>query len=172
MATHSSILAWKIPWTEEPDRLQSMGSQRSDTTEWLHFLSFFLWGLVSLPRMELWPLTLGVWSLSHWTTRDAQGLLIFMYITLADEQKGYFCFLKFMPKLRNFICNMLSHVRLFATLWTIACHVLLSMRFSRQEYWSGLPFPSPEDLPGPEIKPTSPALQADSLPFELQGRWQ
>ena len=46
----------------------------------------------------------------------------------------------------------------------------LSMGFSRQEYWSGLPFPSPEDLPNPGIEPGSPALQADSLPFELQGR--
>ena len=45
----------------------------------------------------------------------------------------------------------------------------LSMRFSRQEYWSGLPFPSPGDLPNPEIKPGSPVLQADSLPSEPQG---
>ena len=44
------------------------------------------------------------------------------------------------------------------------------MGFSKQEYWSGLPFPSPEDLPDPGIKPRSPALQADSLPSELQGR--
>ena len=44
------------------------------------------------------------------------------------------------------------------------------MGFSRQEYWSGLPFPSPEDLSHPGIEPRSPALQADSLPFELQGR--
>ena len=44
------------------------------------------------------------------------------------------------------------------------------MGLSRQEYWSGLPFPSPEDLPDPGIKPESPTLQADSLPFELQGR--
>ena len=42
------------------------------------------------------------------------------------------------------------------------------MGFSRQEYWSGQPFPSPEDLPDPGIEPGSPALQADSLPFELQ----
>ena len=53
---------------------------------------------------------------------------------------------------------------------TIACQDPLSMGFSRQEYWSGLPFPSPEDLPDPGIKPGPPALQADSLPFELQGR--
>ena len=44
------------------------------------------------------------------------------------------------------------------------------MRFSRQGYWSGLPFPSPEDLPNPGIEPGSPALQADSLPTELQGK--
>ena len=43
------------------------------------------------------------------------------------------------------------------------------MGFSRQEYWSGLPFPSPEDLPVPGIEPWFPPLQADSLPFELQG---
>ena len=46
-----------------------------------------------------------------------------------------------------------NHVRLFATLWTVTHHVPLSMGFSRQEYWSGLPFPSPRDLPDPEIKP-------------------
>ena len=45
-----------------------------------------------------------------------------------------------------------------------------SMEFSRHEYWSGLPFPSPEDLPNPGIKPRSPALQADTLPSELPGK--
>ena len=44
------------------------------------------------------------------------------------------------------------------------------MKFSRQEYWSGLPFPSPGDLPNPGIEPRSPVLQADSLPIELQGK--
>ena len=53
---------------------------------------------------------------------------------------------------------------------TVAWQAPVSMRFSRQEYWSGLPFPSPEDLPSPGTEPGSPALQADSLPFELQGR--
>ena len=65
---------------------------------------------------------------------------------------------------------LLSHVQLFVTPWTIAHQVPLSMGFSRQEYWSGLPFPTPGDLPDPEIKPGSPALQADSLPFEPQGK--
>ena len=55
-----------------------------------------------------------------------------------------------------------SHVRLFATPCTVACQAPLSMGFSRQEYWSGLPFPPPADLSNPGIKPESPALQ-DSL---------
>ena len=63
-----------------------------------------------------------------------------------------------------------SHVQLFATLWTVASQALLSMGFSRQEYWSGLPFPSPGDLPNPGIEPQSPALQADSLSTELPGK--
>ena len=60
----------------------------------------------------------------------------------------------------------LSLVRLFGTPWTVAHQGLLSMGFSRQEYWSGLPFPSPKDLPNPGIEPGSPALQADVLPSE------
>ena len=59
-----------------------------------------------------------------------------------------------------------------ATPWTVAHEVPLSMGFSRQEYWSGLPFPSPGDLPDPGIEPMSPALQADSLPTELGGKPQ
>ena len=56
-----------------------------------------------------------------------------------------------------------------ATPWTVACQAPLSMGFPRQEYGSGLPFPSPGDLPNPEMEPRFPALQADSLPTELQG---
>ena len=53
------------------------------------------------------------------------------------------------------------------TPWTVACQAPLSMGFSKQEYWSGLPFPSPGDLPNPGTEPRSPALQVDSLPTEL-----
>ena len=65
-------------------------------------------------------------------------------------------------------------IRLHAQLtpWTLAHQAPLSMEFSRQEYWSGLPFPSPEDLPDPGIKPWSPALQADSLPLTHLGKPQ
>ena len=53
------------------------------------------------------------------------------------------------------------------TPWTVACQAPLSMGFSRQEYWSGLPFPSPGDLPNPGIEPGSPAFQADPSLTEL-----
>ena len=64
----------------------------------------------------------------------------------------------------------LSHVQLFATPWTIAHQAPPSMGFSRQEYWSGLPFPSPGDLPDPGIELRSPALQADTLNSEPPGK--
>ena len=66
---------------------------------------------------------------------------------------------------------MLSHFQLFATPWTVACQTPLFMGFSRQEFWSGLPFPPPGDLPNPGIEPISPAspvLQVNSL---LQIQW-
>ena len=67
-------------------------------------------------------------------------------------------------------CYSLSRVRLFTTPRTLVLQAPLFMGFSRQENWSGLPFPSPGDLPDPGIKPRSPALQADSKPSEPQGK--
>ena len=63
-----------------------------------------------------------------------------------------------------------SRVQLFVTPWTAAYQAPPSMGFSRQEYLSGVPFPSPGDLPDPGIKPGSPALQADSVPTEPPGK--
>ena len=63
----------------------------------------------------------------------------------------------------------LSRVRLFATPWTVANESPPSMGFSRQEYWSGLPFPSPGNLFNPGIEPLSPAWQANSLPLSQLG---
>ena len=62
--------------------------------------------------------------------------------------------------------KLLSRIRLFVTPWTVAYQAPLFMGFSRQEYWSGLPFPSPGDLPNPGIEPGSPVLQTDALPSE------
>ena len=70
------------------------------------------------------------------------------------------------------MCQSLSRVRLFVTPWTVACQAPLSMGLSKQEYWSGLPFPPPGNLPHPGIKPRSPALQADSLLSEPPGKPQ
>ena len=68
--------------------------------------------------------------------------------------------------------EVLSHccVQFFATPWTVVQQTLLSMEFSRQEYWSGLPCPSPGDLLDPGVEPGSPALQADSSPSEPLGK--
>ena len=66
-----------------------------------------------------------------------------------------------LAQVQTYVLTCFSHVQLFATPWTIACQAPLSMGFSRQEYWSGLPFPSPGDFPNPGIKPASrmsPAL--------------
>ena len=60
-------------------------------------------------------------------------------------------------------------VRLFETPGTVAYQAPPSIKFSRQEYWSGLPFPSPGDLSDPGIEPRSPALQANALPSSHQG---
>ena len=64
----------------------------------------------------------------------------------------------------------LSRVQLFATPRTVACQTPPSMGFSRQEYWSGLPFPSPGYLPNPGIEPRSPAFQVDALTSEPPGK--
>ena len=63
------------------------------------------------------------------------------------------------------VVQLLSCLWLFVTPWTAACQAPLSMGFPRQEYWSGLPIPSPADLPDPGIKAGSPAWQTDSLPL-------
>ena len=75
--------------------------------------------------------------------------------------RGYFTLSEQKVKVKS-----LSRVRLFATPWTVACQEEpdKSMGFSRQECWSGWPFPSPGDLPDPGIEPRSPTLQADTLP--------
>ena len=66
-------------------------------------------------------------------------------------------------RILNMLCMhvcMLNRVQFFETPWTVACQSPLSMKFSRQEYWSGLPFPCPGDLPNPGIEPGSPASPA------------
>ena len=84
----------------------------------------------------------------------------------------YPCYMRNLCVYLHVLCyvHLLSRVQLCATLWTIACQAPLSMGFPRKEYWSGLPFPPPGDLPNPRLESVSPALQADSLPIEPKGK--
>ena len=75
-----------------------------------------------------------------------------------------------MIKQKKVKVKSLSSVQLFLTPWTVAYQAPQSMGISRQEYWSGLPFPSPGELPDPGIKLVSPALEADTLPSEPPGK--
>ena len=86
------------------------------------------------------------------------------------EMRTQFSFHFMVPPHQFTWCQSLSHVRLFATPGTVAHQASLSMEFSRQEYWSGQPFPSPGNLPDPGNEPGFPALQADSLPSEPPGK--
>ena len=81
------------------------------------------------------------------------------FISLFVHFHAFFSWVKVKVKL-------LSRVRPFATPWTVAYQAPLSVEFSRQEYWSGLPFPSPGDLPDPGIEAGPPTLQAEALPSE------
>ena len=83
-----------------------------------------------------------------------------------------FFFFKYIPLSGRSEVKLLSCVRLFVTPLTVACQAPLSLGFSRQKHWSGLPFPSPGDLPNPGIEPGSPVLQTDSLPPEPPGKPQ
>ena len=91
------------------------------------------------------------------------SLVLFQNVSLSclaqtHLQAARACLQKEKKKVKSLSC-----VQLFATPWTVAYQVSSSMGFSRQEYWSGLPFPSPGDLPDPGIEAGSPALQADAL---------
>ena len=109
------------------------------------------WDLVPWPGIKPGPPTLGMWRLSHWTTREVWDVHLKESVPLFTAHKVKW--------------KSPSLVRLPATPWTIQ-----SMAFTRPEYWSGYPFPSPGDLPNPGIEPRSPALQAYSLPAEPQGK--
>ena len=95
---------------------------------------------------------------------EENGLHIHVWLSPFSVQ------LKLSQHCSSAIVKSLSCVRLFATLWTVAYQAPPSMGFSRQEYWSGLPFPSPGDLPDPGIEPGSPAFRADAITSEPPDR--
>ena len=114
----------------------------------LFSLFIFNWGVIALQSC------VGFYHLPTWTF--GRYTCVFSFLNLL-----------FTPVL---CAQSLSRVQLFVTPWTTAHQAPLSMGFSRQEYWRGLPCPPPGDLPHPGIKPRSPALQANSLPSEPPGK--
>ena len=141
MTTYSSVLAWEIPWPEELGRLQFMGLQK---IQWFNdnMHLHHCWGQPCSPgHIHIW----------------------------ADTMRGHFCLItrpaRMCPlfpsqRLGESECVSRSVVADSATPWTVARQAPLSMEFSRQEYWSGLPFPSPGGLPKPGIEPRSPSRAA------------
>ena len=100
-------------------------------------------------------------------TLDKLVILYYCNIILTESPGG--SAVKNPPAVHVCILSHFSCVRLFATPWTVTHQAPLSMGFSRQEYWSGLPCPPPGDLPDPGIKLMSPASKVDSLPLSHQG---
>ena len=101
--------------------------------------------------------------MNHWFIAVINFLSLWQSLCLWDDNQNIKIFFLFFSLGGGLVAKSCS------TLAT-PCQAPLSMGFSRQEYWSGLPFPAPGDLPNWGIKPRSPALQADSLPTELRGK--
>ena len=149
MATHSSILAWKIPWAEEPSRLQSMGLQRV-RHQWVTSLSYHFIIHRKVKRVDL--------KSSH----QKEKCVSFYWHNGCSVRWWMLCML-----------SCFNSVQLLVIRWTVARQAPLPTGFSGQEYWSGLPCPSSGDLPHPGIEPMSlmsPAL-AGGL-FTTSSTWE
>ena len=164
MAPHSSTLAWKIPWTEEPGRLQTMGREESDTTERLHFhfsLSCIGEGNGNPLQCSCLENPRGgeVWWAAVYGVAQSRTRLKRLSSSSSSIHTVTVWVVQSCPPLCNH-AHGLYPAKLLCP-W---------MGFFRQEYWSGLSFPFLGYLPNPGIKPGSPALQADSLLSEPPGK--
>ena len=158
MATHSSILAWRIPLTEEPGELQSLGLQKvghhwatnththTHTHTQTHGMILRCWCFVRF----VWLLLLLLFFPFSLNWMSITGTLCLPYhcILGADNWFSSFCRWEGILFLDG-LCQP------FVMPWTVALQVSLSVGFYRQKYWSGLPFPTPGNLPYPGIKPVS-----------------
>jgi len=111
------------------------------------------------------------WHLPHFTGEKTEAQNSYIICPHSLSQKRVNSGFKF--RLRTCMLSCFTHVWLYATLWTVACQAPPSMRFSRQEYWSGLPCPPPGNLPNPGIKPTSltsPAVAGGF--FTISATWE
>ena len=135
MAAHSSILAWKIPWTEEPGRLQSMGSQRVRQDQRLHFTSLLLYRLYIFFFFKFKHCTT---SKYHSGAQKIQrAIFLKIYISVFVPLKLF---------IKCIHAQSLSCVLILCDPMDAVAHqASSSMGFFRQECWSGLPFPPPRD---------------------------
>ena len=141
-----------------------------------HAIRICLWSVIG-PGSLVWNLRNVSVFFCLWKLHEIidQLDLIDIYRTLHPQKNPEYTFFSSTHGMFSSIdsikwVKLLSRVQLFATPWTVAHQAPLSMGSSRQEYWSGLPFPSPGDLPNPGIEPGSPALQADALSSEPPGK--
>ena len=121
---------------------------------------------------ESWPWR-KIWCQAYWKPQSEDKSIMCLISPHKTLNKPFvicwwvlICIQRMLPFLILSLSVKLSHVQLFATLWTVAHQASLSMEFFRQEYWSGLPFPPLRDLPNPGIEPASPdflVLQPDSF---------
>ena len=121
--------------------------------------------LRELKSRALWqPRRLGLRERWEEGWRAREEIYVYLQLIHADiwQKPTQYC--------KAIVLSHFSHFRFFVTPWTAECQAPLSMGFPRQEYWSGVPFPSPGDLPDPGIEPGSAALQADSLPSDPLGK--
>ena len=182
-STKISVITWLI-W-KDPDAGTDWGQEEKGTTEdeivgWHHQLNGheFGWTLAvgdGWGGLVYW----GSWGCKesdtterlNWTELNSQNTAstpsLCSPLWTLDEMLDLFILHERKVKVK---VKSLSHVRLFVTPWTVACQDPPSMELSRQQYWSGLPFLSPGDLPNPGIEPGSPTLQADALLSEPPGK--
>jgi len=148
MATHSSVLAWRIPGMREPGGLPSMGSHRV-RHDWSH--------LAAAADALFWIRKTVENSESDGNTSDLAAASLCAETCFPDQLHIEYKLCRPARKFQLFIyflkVKLLSCVRLFTIPWTGAYQAPLSMKFSRQEYWNGFPFPSSKWSPYPGVKP-------------------
>ena len=130
------------------------------------FTCFLLWIYVLLSLYKVLKYFYSLFLAFYWIS---QLIFVPLFLLMVETSISLLVITSTFKLLLYGWVKSLSHVWLFATLWSVAYQAPLSMGFSRQEYWSGLPLPFPGNLPDPGIEPTSPALQVDSSPLSHLG---
>ena len=179
-----SSTCFSFPWSSGKVRAQSShcmdrGAREHVDFRQAHFKSLFASLLLTTHRSMLiiWPILKSMWQWNKYFHSGKGSFQLALDVKNPIANAGDIRDVGLIPEIGRFPGGgggggglVAKSCPTLVTPWTVAHQAPLSMGFSRYEYWSGLPFSSPGDLPNPEIEPRSPALQADSLPTELQGK--